>query len=836
MQALRQCDGEHVQCIVLVRDDFWMAVTRFMRELEVNLVKGQNIDAVDLFDPRHARKVLAAFGRAFGDLPDDSSEVSKDQKQFLEQAVVELVQEGKIICVRLALFAEMMKSRPWTPASLKEVGGMEGVGVTFLEETFCSHAASPKHRLHQKAARTVLKALLPETGTDIKGHMRSETELLAASGSSSRPKDFDDLMHILDSEIRLITPTDPEGKEEDAESRSQAEPGQKYYQLTHDYLVHSLRDWLTRKQKETRRGRAELRLAERAALWNSKPENRYLPAWWEWVNIRLLTKKKDWTTPQRKMMRTASCYYAVFTGVLLLVGWGAFECFMYVITRDLVGSLRSADTARASVLLGRLNVFQRWATPMLRQMYEESEPQSKERLHASLALLPVDPGQVDYLYEQMLSAGPTDLLVIRNALLGYRDDLVEGLWNVLGNEKDPDRRFRAACVLATYDPGRDAWRNDSKFVSDHLLAAVQKNPSHYATLLDQLRPVRAWLLPPLTEAFRNKERLESERSFATSILADYATNQPSILADLLMDADEKQFAVIYPKVAADRARAVAILEGTINTPLASKKIEAEKERLAKRQANAVVALLKMGKPEQVWPMLKHTPDPGVRSFLIHRLGPMGADAHALVRRLDEEPDVTIRRALLLSLGEFDEKALAPDARQVLVPKMQDIYRTDADPGLHAAAEWLLRTWQQESWLKQVNDEWAKDKEQGQKRLQTIQQLVAKEKAPPQWYVNGQGQTMVVIPGPVEFVMGSPSTEDGRNPNELQHQRRIGRTFVLAAKPVTMRDFRQFVKENKLEAWLEAHGQSTWLMKRYSPDEDCPMILSIGTMRRRIATG
>jgi len=24
-QALRQCDGEHVQCVLLVRDDFWMA-------------------------------------------------------------------------------------------------------------------------------------------------------------------------------------------------------------------------------------------------------------------------------------------------------------------------------------------------------------------------------------------------------------------------------------------------------------------------------------------------------------------------------------------------------------------------------------------------------------------------------------------------------------------------------------------------------------------------------------------------------------------------------------------------------------------------------------------
>jgi eukaryotic-like serine/threonine-protein kinase len=29
--ALRQCDGEHVQALILVRDDFWMAATRFLR-------------------------------------------------------------------------------------------------------------------------------------------------------------------------------------------------------------------------------------------------------------------------------------------------------------------------------------------------------------------------------------------------------------------------------------------------------------------------------------------------------------------------------------------------------------------------------------------------------------------------------------------------------------------------------------------------------------------------------------------------------------------------------------------------------------------------------------
>ena len=84
--------------------------------------------------------------------------------------------------------------------------------------------------------------------------------------------------------------------------RPRFKPGQKYYQLTHDYLVPSLRDWLTRKQKETRRGRAELLLADRAAVWNARPENRQLPSLLQWLQIRWLTQKKNWTPPQRKMM------------------------------------------------------------------------------------------------------------------------------------------------------------------------------------------------------------------------------------------------------------------------------------------------------------------------------------------------------------------------------------------------------------------------------------------------------------------------------------------------------------------------------------------------------
>jgi hypothetical protein len=85
--------------------------------------------------------------------------------------------------------------------------------------------------------------------------------------------------------------------------------------------------------------------------------------------------------------------------------------------------------------------------------------------------------------------------------------------------------------------------------------------------------------------------------------------------------------------------------------------------------------------------------------------------------------------------------------------------------------------------------------------------------------------MVVIPGPVEFLMGSPPTENGREAGqESQHKRRIGRPYALAAKAVTVREFRQFLKENKLEAWFDAGGQAAPLMKRYGPDENGPAIL------------
>ena len=619
VQALRQCDGGRVQCIVMVRDDFWLAVSRFLKDLEIRLLEGQNSALVDLFDMDHARKVLAAFGRAFGKLPENASETSKEQKEFLKQAVSGLAQEGKVISVRLALFAEMMKGKAWTPATLKEVGGTEGIGVTFLEETFSAATAPPEHRYHQKTARAVLKSLLPEAGSDIKGHMRSQQELLEASGYASRPRDFDDLLRILDSEIRLITPTDPEGKEDADPSTMQA--GSKYYQLTHDYLVPSLRDWLTRKQKETRRGRAELLLADRAAVWNARPENRQLPSLLQWLQIGWLTPKKNWTPPQRKMMRRARWYHGVrglavavmllvIVGTGLLIRSGVVEQQKATHAEGLVHRLLDADIAQVPGIVSEIESSRQWAEPLLREENDRAADNSTKKLHTSLALLPMDPGQVDYLYGRLLGAAPNEVSVIRDFLDPHKDDLLDKLWAVAeAPEKSKEsQRLRVAAALAMYDPESERWDKVREAVANDLVTV----PAVYlAVWMDSLSPVRAKLWVPLSAVYRETSRLDVERSLATDILADYAADQPDVLANLLMDADDKQFAVIYPKFKKQGERGLPVLIDEINKKLPSNlpSSDEKREKLAKRQANAAVALLRMNQPEKVWPLLKRSDRP-----------------------------------------------------------------------------------------------------------------------------------------------------------------------------------------------------------------------------------
>jgi serine/threonine protein kinase/formylglycine-generating enzyme required for sulfatase activity len=787
VQALRQCDGARVQCVVMVRDDFWMAATRFLRELEIQLLEGQNSAAVDLFDVQHAEKVLRAFGRAFRVLPERRSETTNDQNHFVEQAVRGLAQDDKIVCVRLALFADMMKGKPWTPAKLKEVGGTEGIGVTFLEETFAATTAAPDHRYHHQAARGVLKALLPQQGTDIKGHMRSRQELLESSGYGDRQKDFDDLIRILDGEVRLITPTDLEAIDSDSPSTS-VQTGYQYYQLTHDYLVPSLREWLTRKQTETRRGRTELRLDDRAALWKVKRENRHLPSLWEFLNIVLLTGKRNWTEPQQKMMRKAVRFHGIRSGVAAAAAIVALFTAWYIHGRfqgaALVKRLLAADISEVPGIVQELSAYRRWAEPLLWEQHAQAARGSDKKLHLDLALLPVDQSKIVDLREDLLVASPGAFAVVRDALSPYEGRVVKPLWDVaLDPQSDVQKRFQAACALATYAPDDKHWGMVNTLVAARL---VSLEASTLVVWREILRPARAQLIGPLASIYRDTNQKEQARIYATETLADYAADRPDDLFDLLADAELFQFPELFGKLTAHKEQAVARAQKELAKRPPKNAADWQKEDLATRQANAAVALLRLGSSDEVWPTLKFTPDPRARSDIIHWLGPLGVDPQPIIQRLDSEPDVTIRRALVLSLGGFTESQLSIAERQPICHKLLAIYENEPDAGLHGAAEWLLRKWGQAKRMDEVVETLKGD----EKRLQNRRSSDKRR-----WYINTQKQTFVIIDAG-EFLMGSPPSEPEASTVADVHHRRIGRRFAISGHELTKAQFRVFSQTSK----------------------------------------
>ena len=563
--ALRLCNGANIQCIIMIRDDFWLGTNRLMKDIGVRISEGENAALVDLFDVRHARKVLGLFADAYGvweNLP-------WSRPRGLSSSTMRSRgwQDDRVICVRIALFCELFQGKPWDLKTLEKVGGVEGVGVLFMEETFSAHKAPAENRYHQKAVRSVLNALLPKPGSKIKGRMRSDRDLMDVSGYADRPDDFQALIRILDEKTHLITPTDPEGL--GAEEGGVKEPSVgRFYQLTHDYLVPSLREWLTRKQRETRRGRAELRLADRSAIWAAKPENRQLPSLWEWFNIRLLTKSKDWTEPQRMMMKKAGRIHASRTfAALLLLGlltWGGIEGYGTLRATDLVESLKTADTSGVPALVKQIEDYRRWADSRLKQALKESEPMSGVHLHASLALLPVDASQVDYFFNRLIKIKdtPSELRVLLDALQTHHSTLTPKLWTMLESAKPGDASLLpAASALASYSPDDARWVSVGGKVAQ---ALVSVNAVFLGPWIKALHPVWGKLTAPLATIFRDRNRSEFEREQATDILTHYASDDPTLAADLLMDADPRAYAAFFPIAHRQESKTLPLLQAEIS--------------------------------------------------------------------------------------------------------------------------------------------------------------------------------------------------------------------------------------------------------------------------------
>ncbi len=620
-------------------------------------------------------------------------------------------------------------------------------------------------------------------------------ELRDAAGYAGRPADFDDLIHILDTELRLITPTDPSGKDEGERMKDvpagqqSAVPGSasafslqpsalRYYQLAHDYLVHSLRDWLTRKRRETRKGRAELRLEERASLWAARPEHRNLPSFTEWAGIRLLTDRADWTTPQRRMMAIANRRYSIqmaWAGLLLatamtvlVAGAGWIEGRRRRIeARSLVSQLLVAEWDRLPAILERMHPDGGlWRDEVAGIASDPSRP-ADDRLRARLVLARHDAETAAGLIDDLSTSSPQRLRIIWDQVEPWKDRVCSALWARLdepGLPSAPRRRF--ACALARGDPSSARWAAAAPRVADALLD--EEDPLFLTGWVEQLRPVGEPLCEPLARACMDRSRTEEQRLVAASALAGLGRGRADQLADVLLDGDDRQAAILFRLVAQDRAGLEARMQQVLDEPAT-----AGAGRLPlDRKTNAALTLARLGRWDAVWPLLDAAPDPTLRTRLVRRLG-HAVPLSDLIEGLSGPKTPAVRQAVLLALGGYPRERLAAAERTAVLAVCRPLFERDPDSGVHGGAEWLLRTWGR-----------AED-------LDKLIEALANRPPAGNWFVNRQGQTMVVIRVPMVSEEGSPESQSRGKPGEGRHDRLSHRRVAIAAHEVTVEQFRRF---------------------------------------------
>ncbi|MFN7733326.1 MAG: protein kinase domain-containing protein [Pirellula sp.] len=654
--ALRQCDGSHVQALLMCRADFWMQTTRFLRDVEVPINEGENTLAVDLFSIPHATKVLERFGRTYGRFPEDeSAPLSSEQQSFLEQSLRSLADEGKVIPVKLALFAELLREQPWMPATLATVGGLEGLGSLFLEQSFDSKNADAENRYHQTAARGVLQALLPDGNESIRSSQKTLDELRHASGYGNRDKDLQTLIELLDRKLRLITPVvdDTQPQSEPSMNTDAQSPVSPSYQLAHDYLIPSLREWLQRKQKESPRGRAEIALEDRTSIWKNRQENKHLPTFLEWLSIHRWVPRRQWTSVQQDAMQAADRMHWIRIGAASLgcVALGAtawtiqqsrlenkrnqeavVEAKKELITQNLM-TIASADTHKIVQELSRIAPTLEEYDKPLREALSKSDAASQQNLNLRMALVGWDRDQIDALLGRGEQGTAAELEAIANRL--------QPLYPSLTNAQ----KERIGKIIL------------EKCMSD--------SPSAFANLFEA------------HQEFFQKSRLVDDLK---AICAASEESSENPFADV---TDED---VLKKKIASIRQQAIAALALLVlrETKAVEDFLTVDDDPEALTQFVAAVPG-RITKPDVLW---QH-----VDKLLTMEIPTEAGDRRQHYLRL---------YAMLLAMGEFTPSDFPVATRACLIDRLASLYATHPSRVVHSSIGWVLRQWKLDALVQRVD--------------------------------------------------------------------------------------------------------------------------------------
>jgi eukaryotic-like serine/threonine-protein kinase len=334
------------------------------------------------------------------------------------------------------------------------------------------------------------------------------------------------------------------------------------------------------------------------------------------------------------------------------------------------------------------------------------------------------------------------------------------------------------------------------------------------------------LAPSLGAICRDAGRGATSQSTAAEALADILKRerQSAALALSTVESTEVASRVLLRELVSlgPSGPALGALRDVLGEQVFDPADEPGKDVLAGRQAAAAIALAALGQTESLWPLLRHRPDPRIRSFLIDRLAANTLSPRTLLDRLLlAEIDPIERQALLLSWAEMRHPAVAAPVISAVIARARALYLDDPHPAVHSAAELLLRRWG------------------GPDILRQCAAALRKQTAPHgalRWELGPNGHTLVVLPGPLEFRMGAPPHETAHYHDPIVHYRKIDRSIAVATKEVTLEQFQEFNGAHHHEprygdqpgcaaihiSWFSAAAYCNWLSARagIEPNQWC----------------
>ncbi len=438
--------------------------------------------------------------------------------------------------------------------------------------------------------------------------------------------------------------------------------------------------------------------------------------------------------------------------------------------REGIHAYFDAPPSVLATALGRVRDLPNARPEMERLLVSESLDEH-ERFRLQLALLDSEPRYASTLFEELLTAGVHEFLVLREELLPHAESFLERLREiVVAPESDvsPATWLRAACALTRFE-NYSASTISTELAEEMAMLLASQPKEEIEAWAEAALPAKLYLQAPL------RARLSSETYGLAScyILVHFLHTQPDELAALLLETTAEQHQPVLAALQQHRRSAEETMAKSNSVPPDSAAYDLESESSVHRRAVATIALLQIGNRKAAWRQFVYGSDPRVPTQLIREAAPRGLSADVLMQRLPEESDSDALYVMILSLGHYPFDELSPGNRARLLPWLTRTYEAHPDSGIHAASAWLLRRWGC--------------------NLSATDAVLIKQglREDRNWYLNSMGQLMVVIRAPHAMPIRPQASQNKQPLRSDESSWRIPNGFAIAATETTYEQFLQF---------------------------------------------